>query len=173
MRADKANILKLIGGQKVRNGMKKIIKGKVYDTDTAKQVGSCWWNDAPTGDFASVNETLFVKKTGEYFLDGEGGPMTKYAVRDGSNWSSGQELIPLAIEEAREWAEEKLTADEYESEFGAIVEDDSKKVVSMYLALSTVERLKRMAAERGTSIGDVVEQSIALSQATEIKKKEI
>jgi hypothetical protein len=145
--------------------MKKIINGKLYNTDTAKQVGSCWWNEAQVGDFNSVNETMYVKKTGEYFIEGNGGANTKYAERDGNNWCSGSAIIPLSITAARKWAEEKLPADEYEREFGAIVEDDSKKVVSMYLTISTVERLKRMAAENGISIGDVVEHAIALSQA--------
>lgn len=140
--------------------MKKIINGKLYNTDTAKQVGSCWWNEAQAGSFESVNETLYVKKTGEYFMEGNGGPMTKYAERDGSNWSGGSAIIPFTIAEAREWAEEKLSADEYEAEFGEIIEDDNKKVVSMYLTISTAEKIKRMAAEQGISVGEVVERLI-------------
>ena len=37
--------------------MKKIINGKRYDTDTAKELGS--WSYSHYGDFAYVCETLY------------------------------------------------------------------------------------------------------------------
>ena len=63
--------------------MKKIIGGngkpwRRYDTETAKAVGSRD-NGLSYRDFNHVEETLYRKKTGEFFLHGEGGPMTKYA----------------------------------------------------------------------------------------------
>ena len=50
--------------------MKKIIKGKVYDTDTARELAS-WANGGNWRDFSHLEETLYRKKTGEYFLHGE------------------------------------------------------------------------------------------------------
>lgn len=52
--------------------MKKIINGKKYDTDTAKEVGYSN-NGLLSTDIDYIEETLYQKKTGEFFLYGEGG----------------------------------------------------------------------------------------------------
>jgi hypothetical protein len=76
------------------------------------------------GNFSQFSETLYRKKTGEFFLYGEGGPMTKYAVAEGSNsWRGGSRIMPLSFHEAREWAEEHLSGEEYEAIFGKVVEE--------------------------------------------------
>ena len=56
--------------------MKKIINGRKYDTETAKEIGY-WSNGYPCSDFNHCEETLYLKKTGEYFLYGEGGALTE------------------------------------------------------------------------------------------------
>ena len=66
--------------------MQKIIRGKKYDTDTAKEV-CCYSNNLPFGDFDWIQETLYVKRTGEYFLHGKGGARSKYAKADGDLWA--------------------------------------------------------------------------------------
>ena len=75
--------------------MQKIIRGKKYNTDTAKEV-CCYSNNLPFGDFDWVQETLYVKRTGEYFLHGKGGARSKYAVPDGDFMGGGSEIIPLS-----------------------------------------------------------------------------
>ena len=47
--------------------MKKIINGKMYNTETAKEIGS-WNNGRYRSDFYYVGETLYKKKTGELFV---------------------------------------------------------------------------------------------------------
>lgn len=131
--------------------MKKIINGKVYDTETAKELGE-WANTYNTSDFGYVIETLYKKKTGEFFLYGKGGAKTQYAEPDGSNWwRAGDRIMPLSFAEARKWAEEHFTADEYEAIFGAVAEDESRMQVCYSLSTATVETIKRRAAERGIS----------------------
>ena len=73
--------------------MQKIIRGKKYDTDTAKEV-CCYSNNLPFGDFDWVQETLYVKRTGEYFLHGKGGARSKYAVPDGDFMGAEVKLSP-------------------------------------------------------------------------------
>lgn len=137
--------------------MKKIINNKAYDTETAKELGS-WSNMADYGNFSQFSETLYRKKTGEFFLYGKGGPMTKYAVAEGSNsWRGGSRIMPLTFQEAREWSEEHLTGDEYEAIFGAVVEDDSRVQVCYSLSASAVETIKRRAAEAGISASAYIE----------------
>lgn len=102
--------------------MKKIINGKMYNTDTAKECGS-WWNRCSTSDFHHRTERLFQKKTGEFFLYGEGGPMTRWAHSCGDNsWCGGEGIEPMTIDEAKEWAEKHLDADEYIEIFGEVEE---------------------------------------------------
>ena len=101
--------------------MKKVINGRRYDTGTARLIGSTGYSHS--GDFAYWREYLYRKRTGEFFLHGEGGPMSKYAIRTGQNeWSGGQQIQPLTVQEAQEWAEKYLEADEYEQAFGEVEE---------------------------------------------------
>ena len=98
--------------------MKKIINGKMYNTETATEVGN-YWNGLSQRDFNHVNETLYRKKTGEFFLYGEGGPMSRYSESCGNNsWTGGERIIPLSEKEAKKWAEDKISADAYCQIFG-------------------------------------------------------
>ena len=103
--------------------MKKIINGRKYDTETAKEVGY-WSNGYPCSDFNHCEETLYLKKTGEYFLYGEGGALTEYARSVCGGSTGGSRIIPMTEESAKEWAMEHLECDEYDADFGeAVVED--------------------------------------------------
>ena len=139
--------------------MKKIINGRVYDTEKAKELGT-YANYGSWSDFSHLEETLYRKKTGEYFLFGEGGAATKYAEAEGQNsWSGGRRIMPMTYDEAREWAEKHLEADEYEAIFGEIVEDDGagKQVVSISVSPAKWEAAKRKAAQMGIGISKYIE----------------
>ena len=137
--------------------MKKVINGKRYDTDTAKEVGYASFSNPR--DFNYWAETLYRKNTGEFFLYGEGGPNSRYAKSEGSNcWSGGEKIMPLSLESAQEWAEKHLDADEYEEIFGLV--DDSKKVVTFSLPESAIEKLKRDASEKNISMSELVAKLI-------------
>lgn len=141
--------------------MKKIINSKVYDTATAQELAT-WENAGHWGDFDHMEETLYRKKTGEFFLHGEGGARTQYAKATGTNeWSGGQRIMPLSYEEARQWSEEHLTGDEYEAIFGPVVEDESRQRVTMSLSAATVETLKRRAGELGISVSAYIDKLVA------------
>lgn len=101
--------------------MKKIINGKMYNTETAKRVGE--WDNGRYGDFGYCSESLYQKKTGEFFLYGEGGAMSKYVVYYGPNsWGGGEAITPLTEQSAKKWAEDHITAEEYEAIFGEVDE---------------------------------------------------
>lgn len=140
--------------------MKKIINGKVYDTTTAKEMAS-YSNAGSWRDFSHYEETLYLKKTGEFFLFGEGGPMTRYARTIGQNeWSGGKHIEPLTYKAAKEWAEEHLDGDEYEAIFGAVVEEEGKETVTWSLPSALVARLRREAQEAGVTVGALVEKKL-------------
>lgn len=102
--------------------MKKIINGKKYDTETAKKLGY-WWNGLSSSDFKYCEETLYKKRTGEFFLYGEGGAMTTYAQKDGDGlWMYGEAITPMTKKDAKRWVEHYLSVDEYEENFGEVEE---------------------------------------------------
>ena len=101
--------------------MKKIINGKKYDTETA--VWICNHSDGYTSDFNFIDEDLYRKKTGEFFLAGEGGAMTEYSHTVSQNcWARGSGIFPLTINEAREWGEDHMNCKEFEEVFGEVAE---------------------------------------------------
>lgn len=101
--------------------MKKIINGKKYDTETAKEVACNSWGYY--GDLNFVAETLYKKRTGEYFMYAEGGANTIYATQCGCNsWGSGWRITPFTENQAKKWGEENMDGDTYEDVFGAVEE---------------------------------------------------
>ena len=97
--------------------MKKIIYNRMYNTETAECLAD-WDNGLSRRDFNYLDEYLYRKKTGEYFLYGIGGPNTWCSQPVGEMFSGGEKIEPLTEQEAREWAERRLGADEYIEIFG-------------------------------------------------------
>ena len=136
--------------------MKRIIKNKLYDTDTAKKLGD-WDNGHYTNDFAYCSETLYQKKTGEFFLHGEGHALSKYAGHSGNSSGWGESIIPLSYDEAQEWAKNHLDGDDYIAIFGEPEETGEKVKLTIYMYSATVQKLKTEAAKRSVSVGDLIE----------------
>ena len=101
--------------------MKKILNGKLYDTNTAKEVGY-YSNGYGVGDYLYCTESLYRKKTGEFFLYATGGAGTNYCKSSGNMRTEGSVIIPYTEEEAKEWAEENMDADDYMELFGTVEE---------------------------------------------------
>lgn len=137
--------------------MKKIINGRRYDTGTAKEIGNANYNGSVT-DFQWWDETLYLKRTGEFFIAGEGGPMSKYARSTGQNsWSGGEAIEPLTLKEAQEWGEKHLDADEYESVFGVIEED--KAQIATWVPISIKAEADKLR-EQGHTLADIFEVGV-------------
>lgn len=137
--------------------MQKIIKGRKYDTDTAQEV--CGYsNGLPWGDFDWVQETLYVKRTGEYFLHGKGGARSKYAVPDGDFMGGGSEIIPLSEADAKAFVEENGDTETYERFFGEASEGETRTTI--VLSEGAKKKLQRIALEKRVSISQVIERLI-------------
>ena len=101
--------------------MREIINGKRYDTEKATLIGE--YNNLGRGcdsvtDFKFCEEGLYVTRSGNYFLAGEGGAMSKYAGPAGQNASQGGSgITPISKDEAYEWAERHLEPAELEKHF--------------------------------------------------------
>lgn len=133
--------------------MKKIIKNKVYDTEKAKKCAEYEFENASKKDYTWYREELYVKKTGEYFIYGEGNAASEYPNRNGK-------IKPLTYDEAREWAEKYLDADEYISIFGEPEESDDKSALNVRISNVAYTKLKQTAAKQGITLAQAVEQLI-------------
>ena len=136
--------------------MNKVINGKRYDTDTAtKKAMTC--SNVSSRDFSYWEESLYQKRTGEYFLFGQGGPMSRYAVSEGNNtWSGGSKIIPLSESQARKWAEQHLDGDEYDEIFSLPDDEAGKKIISLSLPEGVIERIRSEAGKAGVTMSEYV-----------------
>ena len=82
--------------------MKKIINGKLYDTQTAELV--CDWTQRMYNDLGYVYYALYRSPRGRYFV---------YSARNGH-----ADLELLTRKKAKKWNESCLLADEYIRVFG-------------------------------------------------------
>ena len=140
--------------------MQKTIANKVYDTETAKAMGN--WQRGFSSERGYISETLYLKKTGEYFLHGEGGPRSRYAQRVAPNtWGYGERIIPLSHEEAHAWAENHLTENAYDKVFGANAHEEPLTPVLLRLKPAVAEKLQNAAREHSSAVSDYAEALIA------------
>lgn len=91
--------------------MKKVINGKLYNTDGSTLIGS-WDNGLGTSDFNCCEEALFKSPKGQFFLHGQGHGLTRWASRHGNASGWGEDIVLLTEAEALEWAERHLSADD-------------------------------------------------------------
>ena len=83
--------------------MKKIINGKIYNTDTATRIGNhvCFIR----GDFRFEDTDLYKTKKGAWFIGGEGGPLSRWSQPCGNGQRGGSGIEVMTTGEALAWAE--------------------------------------------------------------------
>ena len=121
--------------------MKRVIKGKRYDTDKATLVGEHVAGEPGQPEY--TREALYKKRGGEYFVRVQG-PYTLDAV------------VPLSVQEAGNWVLDNKGKAAYTEEFC------SQGVVSVNvrLTLACKRMVDRMANETGTSRSQVMEDCV-------------
>lgn len=144
--------------------MRKIINGRTYNTETSRVIG-IYQNGYSRSDFNYYEETLYCNTKGAYFLHGVGGAMSKYSRNVGGNtFAGGEEIIPLTLEEAQEWAEKHLEVEEYEAEFGECEEAENDLVnrerVNFSLDNEIVSNLRKLSKHTGTPMSQMVDRAI-------------
>jgi hypothetical protein len=139
--------------------MKKVINKKLYNTETAARLG-CWDNGHYTNDFGYCSEDLYRTKSGNFFLHGEGGPMSKYSQSSGNSMGWGERIVPLTYDEAQEWAEKHLDGDDYINIFGEPEESDDKSALNVRISNVAYTKLKQTAAKQGITLAQAVENLI-------------
>ena len=135
--------------------MRKILKNKVYDTDTANYIGQ--YSYKPEDRLYGYDEELYRKRTGEYFMYCDGGPGSRYSREYGNNSREGIALIePLTYDEAKEWAKEYLPAETYENEFGIVDEDENVVAIHVQIPAALNDRLESERSKTDTSKAGIV-----------------
>lgn len=127
--------------------MKKVINGRRYNTESAEFVGT-YQSEFGVTDFNYYEEHLYLKKTGEFFIHGEGNGASPYCESYGNMWGPGEKLVPLTHNEAKQWVEDKLN-DKYEELFE--VEDEGNTVINVLVPESLHEKLRDTAEEKGVT----------------------
>lgn len=144
--------------------MRKVINGRTYNTETSKEIGR--FQQHSRNDFHFISETLYKNTKGAYFLFGEGGPMSKYSEQVESNsWSGGSAITPMTASEAQEWAEEHLSADEYEAEFGVQEEAapsdlTTRERVNFTIDTGIMAKLRAHSVETGVPMARILDKAI-------------
>jgi len=106
--------------------MKDVIDGRLYDTDaeTTEHIAT-HQPVADRGDFNFLREELHKTEAGEYFIAGEGGPMTHYRKQVGTGeYTGSSEIRPVNEDDAFRWAQSNdITTEIILDEFGDRVEE--------------------------------------------------
>jgi hypothetical protein len=85
--------------------MRQVIDGRVFDTDTATEICRAAYGGSRT-DFQWHETALYRSPRGQFFLAGQGGPMSRWAQDvDGGGRSGGSGIVLLTQDEAREFME--------------------------------------------------------------------
>lgn len=129
--------------------MRKVIRGHLYDTEKAKLLGS-YESPLGPGNFGYYKEFLYRTKAGYYFIYGSGNAASPYRERVEQNtWGSGEAIVPVSLDSAKAWAEQKISAEEYEEIFGRF--EQGTTGVSFYIPDGLLEKIDKARGEMGLS----------------------
>jgi len=100
--------------------MIKVINGLKYDTTKATKIAK-WENSYGSSDFRWCMESLYVTRSGRYFVCGRGGALSIYSEPCGNNArGEGSKIIVLTEEEALSWCEDREIDSDTISEYFTI-----------------------------------------------------
>lgn len=140
--------------------MKKVIRNKVYDTDTATLIKQADHPNITNGE-GPCKQSLYRKRTGDYFLYVSGATTdTFHNLRIATQTHDREHHIYLlTYDQARAWCEAEMTADEWLKHFSPI-EDDSLCALNLTLSASAVSKFKVVAQQQQISQRELMERLI-------------
>ena len=130
--------------------MKKVIKGKKLDTQTAKMVGT-----AMIDDNKDIVETLYRTKSATYFIH------NVYSKSTTGKLEVGEDIYLVSVNEAKEWAKKWLTQSEYDRCFGDI-DSDQTVTITVNISAKAYNTLKREKELTGNTYGEIISYAIGL-----------
>lgn len=131
--------------------MKKVINGKVYNTEKAKLIAEAHHDNIKDADGKSLKQWMYQKKTGEYFIYAIGAAIELQNIfQHGYKPNAG--IYPLTYEQAQRWAEKELTAEHWEEIFGDPEDDDTQVSLNLSMTAKVANMLKQDAAKAGMTV---------------------
>lgn len=129
--------------------MRKIIKNRVYDSDTAKKITIRFIGP----EFQRSGwEELYQKKNGEYFI------------LHHSYQERIERITPVSYEEAQQWATDYLPALEAEEIFGEVSEGEEIAHMHISMKKQDSEAIRRAAAKAGLTVSEYIVKQCKLVQ---------
>ena len=103
--------------------MKRVINGKIYNTETATRIG--FTEFGTSGDHRYCYEALFKTPRGRFFLEYHGGALSRYAVSESPNTTGGSSGIQVLEEaDALAWCEAAgIDAAGIDAHFSGMIEE--------------------------------------------------
>lgn len=126
------------------------LDGKKYDTRTSHRI--CTYAHGKAGDPDYVHETLYRKRSGEYYLDGLGG--------EASRWHGSGGVQPLCRAWAEGWVLGNFGQTKYEEIFCPAINKEDKKRITLELRASVYAKLESLAESAGMSKTAAIEKLI-------------
>jgi hypothetical protein len=162
--------------QLMEDGMKRIIDGITYNTDTATFLCGIECSTEYQNDLDWHDTSLYLTRTGRFFLQGEGNACSMWARAIGSGSKTGGEgILPCTPEEAREHLERADEWEEIERLFpkdrddrGDEIDDEVRS--TLRLPRSLQQRVSDAAAAKCQSVNAYVMRALEAALATEGKK---
>ncbi|MDU5912814.1 MAG: hypothetical protein E6Z21_00820 [Anaerococcus vaginalis] len=157
--------------------MKKIINGRRYDTSTATlidyyMINNIGFDKVDKGDVESFKkyisqkklfdqrlENLYRKKTGEFFLYSLNGPMSELAGRKLYGKRNYENIVPLSIDEVKEWMEDCSDAETYESVF-EIEEEEGNIAFSLLIPENLYNKIKEKSEKTEKTMKDIIVEAL-------------
>lgn len=131
--------------------MKKIINGKVYDTEKAQLIAEAHHDNIKDADGKSLKQWFYRKKTGEFFVQVDGAAIELQNIFQ-HDYKPNAGIYPLTYEQAQRWAERELTAEKWEEIFGDPEDDDTQVSVNLSMTAKEAAVLKQNAAKSGMTV---------------------
>ena len=128
--------------------MKKVVKGKALNTDTAKMVGTAMIDESK--DFI---ECLYRTKSGTFFIYSVF-PKPKMGKQEMS-----EEITLISSVQAKEWAKQHLTEVEYDEFFGAGSAEELK-TITINITEEAYNLLKKEKELTGSTYGEIVSYAV-------------
>ncbi|MBO6350070.1 hypothetical protein EY688_13075 [Enterococcus casseliflavus] len=101
--------------------MKKIIEGKLYNTETATLIAE--YRKGNRTDFNGIEEEVYKTKKGQYFMYFWGGALTEYREEvSHRNYSDNEDIKLITEKEAKKFAMKHLDAEDFIEIFGEVEE---------------------------------------------------
>ena len=138
--------------------MKKIIEGRVYNTETAKLLGEFSYSNRR--DFNYFSEKLYRTKSGAYFLYGEG-PGQQILQAGRAKQMDRRRGDPRYVTTRQEHGQRNILTPINTQIFGEPEEaGDERVALNLTISATTKAKLEKMREDTGKSMSQIVEDMI-------------